>query len=185
MASKTGSVASGGNLVNWRTINITLGTNEIPISITFNNPSMALVNGNNEQIVFRLYLVVDNSWANYTTITDKTIAYRASAQISGTYTIPVGDRNKFKGKTLYIRGWVTTDEGSSTTRTSKVTMENSPGITVNTYVGVVAGDPIRASDYTQTGKSATNPINATNTSGGAMSGIAYASTFNSQVLGIS
>jgi len=57
-------------------------------------------------------------------------------------------------------------------------------LTYSTANAVTAGNPIKATDYTQTGKSATvgYAIKATNYSGAAMTGIAYASTFNSQVL---
>ena len=185
MASKPGNLATGVKLTNWQTINASMGANEIPISVSINN--LALINQNNEQVTFRLYLVVDNSWTNYATLGDTTITARGSSTIRNTtWTVPTGDRNKFKGKALYFRGWVTSD-GSGTTRTNNVTTGtgSSTTITINYYAGVTAGQPIKKTDLTNNGitpDDATLVKYRTKFSAGTS---AAASTFNSQVLGIS
>ena len=180
MPSKSGTMAQSGTLVDWRTINVSLASNEKPYSVGISG--LNLVNGNNEYVVYRIYLVVDNSWTNYATLGDIPIQALSSATVNGTYTIPTGDRNKFKGKALYLRAWVTTD-GNGTARTSRVTLASSSTITVNYYKGVTAGEKIYKTDLSQiaTPDDATYIKYRTKYSAGAS---CSASDFNTNVLGI-
>lgn len=183
MATRTGVLSTGGNFVNWRGIDIILSATEVPITIKFGSPGMVLVNGNNEQVTFRLYLVVDNSWTNYSTLGDITIAALTSSTVNTTYTITAGDRSKFKGKELYLRGWVTTD-GNSTTRTAKITLSSNTGITVTTRTGVIAGNQIYKTDLTDNGITPDDASLIKYRAKFSSGTTASASTFNSQVLGI-
>lgn len=129
---------------------------------------------------FTFTLTTDTNGSNAVTIGTftKTNAYTSAQNFSLSKTLSAANGNKFAGQKPHLKVTCTDTTGN---------VWGVVNMTVNTgnkYTAVVAGNPIKATDYTQTGKSATNPINATNTSGTAMSGVAYASTFNSQVLGL-
>ena len=178
MGSRSGYLQTGAiSNSNRVKVGITFPSGEFPVKIT--NFSGTLRVSGSGNITVQLCDKDGNNAYTMATIPSNGSLVMVLGANSPTYSASPVRCLGLAGKDLYIqvRGFTTT--GSNITSGQQLTVETSDKF----YTAVKKGDFIKATDFTQTGGSATvgNKISNSNFSSGTK---AEASTFNSKVLGL-